>query len=174
VEVRRRIALLALAALVACPAALAQRTAATQAGVAALDSGVLTRLNAIRSSHGLVPLRPSPELAAAARAHSVEMLGDGYFAHESFDGAPFWKRLGSYTHASHGGWSVGENLLWSSPTVDAGRALELWMASPEHRRNILTARWREIGVAAVHADAAPGVYGGRPVTVITTDFGVRD
>jgi uncharacterized protein YkwD len=49
----------------------------------------------------------------------------------------------------------------------------MWMASPEHRRNILDPTWREIGIAAVHAASAPGTYGGQPVTVITTDFGVR-
>ena len=47
------------------------------------------------------------------------------------------------------------------------------MASPEHRANILTARWREIGVSAVHVAAAPGVYHGLDVTIVTTDFGVR-
>jgi hypothetical protein len=25
----------------------------------------------------------------------------------------------------------------------------------------------------VHSDAAPGTYSGRPVTIVTTDFGVR-
>jgi hypothetical protein len=34
-------------------------------------------------------------------------------------------------------------------------------------------RWREIGVAAVHEPDAPGVYEGREVTIVTTDFGVR-
>jgi uncharacterized protein YkwD len=43
------------------------------------------------------------------------------------------------------------------------------MASPEHRANILDASWRTIGVAAVRAPA-PGVYGNRDVTIITTDF----
>jgi uncharacterized protein YkwD len=47
------------------------------------------------------------------------------------------------------------------------------MASPEHRANILTASWRDIGCASVHADAAPGVYDDLPVTVVTCDFGVR-
>ena len=70
-------------------------------------------------------------------------------------------------------WSVGENLLWSSPNVDPAGALKLWMNSPEHRANILTARWREIGVSALHVADAPGVYHGLEVTIITTDFGVR-
>ena len=47
------------------------------------------------------------------------------------------------------------------------------MASPEHRANILNPKWREIGVAAVHMNNAPGIYHGLPVTIITTDFGAR-
>ena len=139
----------------------------------ALDASVLVQLNQIRAAHGLRPLKLDPALTAAAEGHSAQMLADGYFAHESVDGSPFWKRLMAYANAAHGSWSVGENLLWSSPDVGAEHALQLWMASPEHRHNILTARWREIGIAAIHTDAAPGTYGGRSVTVITTDFGAR-
>ena len=47
------------------------------------------------------------------------------------------------------------------------------MASTEHRKNILTAKWREIGVAAVHVLGAPGAYKGLDVTIVATDFGVR-
>jgi hypothetical protein len=38
---------------------------------------------------------------------------------------------------------------------------------------MLTTRWREIGLSAVHVASAPGAYGGREVTIVTTDFGVR-
>jgi hypothetical protein len=38
---------------------------------------------------------------------------------------------------------------------------------------LLDPNWREIGVSAVHASSAPGVYNGLPVTIVTTDFGVR-
>ena len=68
---------------------------------------------------------------------------------------------------------MGENLLWASPNVSAGHAMKLWIASPEHLRNLLTRQWRQIGVSAVHATAAPGVFHGLDVTIITTDFGVR-
>ena len=169
----RTIAVAVLVTLVAVPAAFAGHAAARQTNLQALDSGVLVQLNAIRTAHHLVPLRPNAALTTAAEGHSAEMLADGYFAHESADGAPFWKRLTAYSDSSHGSWSVGENLLWSSPDVAAAKALQLWMASPEHRHNILTAGWREIGIAAIHADSTPGTYGGRSVTVITTDFGAR-
>ena len=47
------------------------------------------------------------------------------------------------------------------------------MKSPGHRKNILTARWREIGLSAVTVSAAPGVFGGRDVVIVTSDFGFR-
>jgi uncharacterized protein YkwD len=51
--------------------------------------------------------------------------------------------------------------------------MQLWIGSPEHRRNLMTSRWRDLGVSAVTVPAAGGVFGGRQVTIITTDFGVR-
>ena len=49
----------------------------------------------------------------------------------------------------------------------------MWMGSPGHRKNMLAARWREIGLSAVSVPAAPGVFGGRKVVLVTADFGVR-
>jgi uncharacterized protein YkwD len=139
-----------------------------------LDRGVLDQLNAIRRLHGLVPLKLDASLNASAAQHSAEMGADGYFEHDSADGTIFWKRIQRYFGAtSYTYWSVGENLLWSAPSVDPLQAARLWMASPEHRKNILDPRWRLIGISSVHLDTAPGTYKGLPVTIITTDFGVR-
>jgi uncharacterized protein YkwD len=161
--------LCAFAAPVAVPASSAPKVALTS-----LESGVLQQLNAIRAQHGLHALRLSATLTDAATQHSKEMGADGYFEHASHDGTAFWKRIGRwYGSNGFGYWSVGENLLWSSPQVDPAGALQLWMNSPEHRANILTPRWREIGISAVHLQAAPGAYRGLEVTIVTTDFGVR-
>ena len=158
---------------VAAPAALSS-SSARGTSLAALESGVLQQLNSIRVDHGLTPLRASARLTAAAAQHSREMASDGYFDHNSVDGTSFSNRIARwYSSSGYGYWSVGENLLWSSPTVDPARALAMWMHSPMHRANILNAGWREVGVSAVHLSAAGGPYGNRPVTIITTDFGVR-
>ena len=99
---------------------------------------------------------------------------DGYFDHSSHDGTAFWKRIGHwYSQQGFHTWSVGENLLWSSPDVEPAAALRLWMHSPEHRANILNARWREVGVSAIHLPVAFGTFNGLAVTIITTDFGFR-
>lgn len=167
------VALVAILGAFAAPIA-SSGNAKTKVTLSSLESGVLQQLNKIRAQHGLVPLTISARLTAAADQHSQEMGADGYFQHNSYDGTAFWKRIGRwYGSSGYGFWSVGENLLWSSPDVDPAHALELWMNSPEHRANILTARWREIGVSAVHVQAAPGTYRGLDVTIITTDFGVR-
>ena len=168
-----------LAALVAVAAASAVSAAPPPprrpaVALDALEQGVLDDINAFRVSHHLVPLRLSAGLSDAVRQHTQEMATDGYFAHESADGSAFWKRIERYyPSTSWGYWSVGENLLWSSPDVDAAGALKLWIASPEHLANLLASRWREIGIAAVHVAAAPGAYRGLDVTIVGTDFGVR-
>ena len=142
--------------------------------LSSLEQGVLADINALRTQHGLAPLRLSASLSAAARQHSSEMAARGYFSHNSANGSAFDRRIARYYPMGRNHfWSVGENLLWSSPDVDAGGALDMWWNSPEHRKNMLTARWREIGLSAVHVPAAPGTYGGREVTIVTTDFGVR-
>jgi uncharacterized protein YkwD len=64
-------------------------------------------------------------------------------------------------------------MVWASPGLSADQALEMWLNSPPHRKNLLTPAWREIGLGAVRALAAPGVYQGRDVTILTADFGVR-
>jgi uncharacterized protein YkwD len=167
------VALVALVGAFAAPAG-SPGTASGQVSLSSLESGVLQQLNLIRTQHGLVPLKINARLTAAADQHSAEMGADGYFEHASHDGTAFWKRINHwYGSTGYGYWSVGENLLWSSPDIDPQHALELWMNSPEHRANILAARWREIGVSAVHVAAAPGDYHGLDVTIITTDFGVR-
>jgi uncharacterized protein YkwD len=155
-------------------AASALATSRSERNLTTLNRQVRAAVNRFRKVHGLVPLRNSRELDRSARQHSSEMGTDGYFAHSSADGTSFWQRIQHYyTSRNRGYWSVGENLLWAAPGVSAGHAMKLWIASPEHLRNLMSAQWRQIGVSAVHVVRAPGVFHGLPVTIITTDFGVR-
>lgn len=174
---RLLLSLFALAAVVGPPAAsaVAAHPLRASAGTrSALATQVVAELNATRTARGLVPLRVSPALAAAAAVHSREMAEKGYFAHRSPDGSDFSKRVTRYYLPSGARtWSVGENLLWSSPTIDASGAIRMWLGSPGHRRNMLDPQWREVGISALHVDAAPGFYRGLEVTIVTADFGVR-
>jgi uncharacterized protein YkwD len=139
-----------------------------------LDLGVLEQLNQVRRAHHLLPFVLNPSLGAAAREHSQDMLDNGFFAHDSSDGEPFWKRIQSfYPQSPDGYWSVGENLYWTSGPATASGSVEAWMASRDHRANILDPAWSQIGIATASSPDAPGAFANLGVTVITTDFGVR-
>jgi uncharacterized protein YkwD len=168
------VALAAVSAFLAGSPRAAARHHAVASKMPSLAAAVLADVNAFRVRHHLVRLTVSSQLTGSATKHSVEMATDGYFSHSSPDGSAFWKRIQAYYPSrSFGYWSVGENLLWSSPTVGATNAMQLWEKSPEHLANLLAPRWRQIGVSAVHVTAASGVFHGLDVTIITTDFGVR-
>lgn len=155
-------------------AASALATGKSERSLGSLNHQVLAALNRFRVAHGRLPLRSSPALDRSARQHSLEMGRDGYFAHPSANGTAFWRRIQRYYPAKGDSyWSVGENLVWQAPGLSATKAMSLWIASPEHLRNLLAARWRQIGISAVVVPHAPGVYGGMHAVIITTDFGVR-
>ena len=140
----------------------------------ALESSIVAQINAVRAKHGKAPLRLSSALSAAARSHSQAMVSKGFFSHDSANGSSFSTRVRKwYGPKGYRSWAAGENLLWRSPDVDAAAAVQMWMESPAHRANLLRAGWREVGLGAIHAYAAPGTYGGLEVTVVTADFGTR-
>jgi uncharacterized protein YkwD len=139
-----------------------------------VEAGVLVEVNAVRRARGLPPLRVSPSLNAAAAAHSRDMAAKGYFEHESSDGSSFEKRLERfYGSGGRNVWSVGENILWAAPAIDPRKIVAEWMSSREHRDNLLSKTFREIGVSVVSRKAAPGVFAGENVMVVTSDFGLR-
>ena len=169
----RSLAALALLSLAAGGATAAADPARTLSAADQLESQVLAELNAIRRAHGLVPCasrarsrRPptrtrarwAPTASSATRPATARRSGSGSSAS---------------TARAAAGLVSGENLLWSTTGLDAAEALKLWMDSPGHRKNILRPLWREIGLSAVSVQAAPGVFGGRDVVIVTTDFGVR-
>ncbi len=98
----------------------------------------------------------------------------GFFSHSSADGSSSGTRITSfYPVAGARAWAVGEVLLWGDQGLSASQALATWLASAPHRTQILNGRWREMGIATVEVDNAPGVFGGRDVTLVVADFGTR-
>jgi uncharacterized protein YkwD len=164
-------AVLVATAFVADPAVASTRT---ETSLQTLNRQVLASVNRFRAAHGLRALHESGALDRSARRHSFEMGRLGYFGHSSADGLQFWQRIRHF-YPAHGYsyWAVGENLVWASPSLSAGGAMKMWISSPPHRANMLSRRWRQMGIAAVSVARAPGVYGRRRVVIVTTDFGVR-
>jgi uncharacterized protein YkwD len=139
-----------------------------------LETLVFQRINEVRAAHGLGRLTPSSGLTRAALTHSRSMVVNGFFAHESRNGAPFWKRLKTFYGPRTNGWTVGENLaMFGGARPDAVSIVESWMASPLHRANLLSQHFSNAGVAILYDEAAGGVYGGEPTWVVTLDVGAR-
>ena len=162
-------------ALLTCLAALLLPARAAHGGVAAEPAaraaanavpGLLARINQVRRSHGLRALSLAGGLNQAASSHARSMATEGYFSHESRDGTSPSTRIRRFYPSS----LVGEALLWRSPGVSAGTAVQIWLASPPHRALLLSRSFSRIGLGAVHVESAPGAFGGAAVTLVVADF----
>jgi uncharacterized protein YkwD len=131
----------------------------------------LCTINAQRDRYGLRPLKLNKRLSRAARGHARDMVRRDYFAHDSLGGGTFVDRIrrSGYLRGASS-WSVGENLAWGSHERSAPRTItEMWMNSPGHRANILSASFREIGIGL----AIGGPNAGGQAATYATEFGAR-
>jgi uncharacterized protein YkwD len=145
---------------------LALPAAAVAAGSVSYQSGseqrVLVLLNQIRASHGLPLLSADAALRSAARAHSADMLQQGYFGHDS-RGESWVARIARYLHSP----LVGEDLALGRGASGAAAGLVgQWMRSPAHRAVILSAGLHRVGLGV-----AMGTFKGTPGAILATaDF----
>lgn len=159
-----------------------------------LDIELLGRINAARANpvaeatrlgidlnQGLAPgsispeakaaLVISPQLQAAADAHSLDMLGHDLFSHSGSDGSSPAERMTEAGFAFTPAWRTGENIaaIWGAETtLGSGAAAQLednLFRSPEHRLNLLNPEFHELGVAL-----EGGEYLGSPAVMLTQDF----
>jgi uncharacterized protein YkwD len=133
---------------------------------------LLCLLNKTRRTHGLRPLRANGRLLKAAESHSQSMVGGGYFSHDDPRGQSSIDRIRRVGYLSGArAFACGENIGYGQGTTASPRSMmRLWMNSAPHRANILTARFREVGIGGV-----PGIPGGARADggTYTTVFGVR-
>jgi uncharacterized protein YkwD len=123
------------------------------------EISLLRAVNATRTAHGLRPLSLDAPLTRAARAHSVEMLRGGYFAHGNLHG-----RMVAF-HVR--GPFVGENLAWGNGSFAApATVISEWLRSPEHRANLLRPGFTRIGIGTTRGS----FLGTGGATVMTADF----
>jgi uncharacterized protein YkwD len=156
------------------PTSPAGARATTTSVATALQRLVTAQINLVRHEHGLSRLTVSPQLSQAGREHAQRLALAGYFSHDWSDGTSFgtWIRR-FYPVGSAHRWSAGENLAWSTPEITAQQAVEMWLASPEHRRILLSKTWRQVGLGVIRAEGAGGVYNGQSVVILAAEFGIR-
>lgn len=136
--------------------------AAANASLSRSEASLLTAMNEVRSAHGLRPLKADARLEVAARSHSRAMLRTGSFSHGAFG-----VRIRSVGVRAP---RVGENLAWGAGALAAARRIvQMWLASPSHRANLLRPGYRIVGVGAIQ-----GCFNGhRRTLMVTTDFAGR-
>jgi uncharacterized protein YkwD len=100
-------------------------------------------VNRERQQAGLTPLLWSAQLAEAAQNHAFDMYFHGFYGHTSPEGrTPSDRaRMAGYPHGA------GENIAQGAYSV--GSVHQAWMKSPDHKANILNARYRVIGCGRV-------------------------
>jgi uncharacterized protein YkwD len=116
------------------------------------ELAIIRVINTVRATHGVPPLRFGRALSRAARSHSRDMARRGYFDH-----GPFVQRLRRFgVRAPY----VGENLASGTRPLSAAGIVQMWIASPPHRQNLLDRGFRRIGI---------GIAGG-DTRLVTADF----
>ena len=149
----------------------AKRTVTVMTGY---EKQLAAAMNAARKQRGLRSLKLVPGLMRSADKHSLQMACNGYFAHSSPNGSSFITRVKSFYGGGRPSYfSVGENLLWAQPQVKPRQVVARWLASPEHRRVLLSSYWRVFGVGVVSSTHGAGVFRGRTVMLVTADFAVK-
>ena len=146
-----------LVAFLAALGLLLPATAAQARGLSSSESSLLSSMNGVRKSHGLVPLRLDYRLVRAARGHSADMMQRQYFAHGSVAGRA------AATGAR--GPLFGEDLAWAT-SLTAQWVVDRWLASPRHRTVLLRPGFRRVGIGIVFGTFIG--HGG--AGVVTADF----
>jgi hypothetical protein len=103
---------------------------------------LLILTNQQRENNSLSALTDNPELDQAAANKALDMFNKDYWAHDAPDGTTPWvfiKGAGyNYVYA-------GENL--ARGFNNASDVINAWMNSPEHRQNVLSANYQDVGFA---------------------------
>lgn len=119
--------------------------------------------NLERDKLGLAPLEINDSLVKAAALKAGDMIAKNYWAHTSPDGnSPWdWFRQSDYTYVY-----AGENL--ARDFTDSASVVDAWLKSPTHRDNLLSSRYRDIGIAVVTAE-----FQGQETTLVVQLFGTQ-
>jgi hypothetical protein len=99
------------------------------------------QVNQLRLQHNLPPLKLNAQLCEAAQAHAEAMAQTGVIAHADQHGRRADYRASAAGYFYH---RLGENLAAGQLTWE--RALHAWLNSPDHRANLLTPDYRELGI----------------------------
>ena len=119
-----------------------------------LEEKAFDLVNDEREAAGLSRLDMDIALRTVARQHSRDMVDRNFFDHENPDGESPFDRL---DNAGIGFRMAAENIAWNNFPNPAETAVDGWMESEGHRRNILTASFSHTGMG-VASNGEGGYY----------------
>jgi uncharacterized protein YkwD len=148
--------------------------APTATNSTAIGAATLCLVDRIRAAWHLGPVRANAALRAVATSQVRNMVRWDYFADIRPSGQTPLSLVAHTRYRAHASSvSVAQNIAWGTgPYATPARIVAAWMASPPHRRVILTRRFRDAGVAAIPAVPsrfAQGIYG----ATYAIEFGAR-
>jgi uncharacterized protein YkwD len=116
----------------------------------ALERRTVAAINDVRRERGLAPLKSLPALAEVARAHSEDMARLDYFAHRSPAGTEPHDRVQRHGIPYR---RLAENIQLNNDAYDPVRvAVDSWMSSTGHRRNIVDPGFTRTGVGVARTE----------------------
>ena len=121
-----------------------------------LERRAMEEVNAIRVEHELRPLKHHERLAMLARYYSGQLATYRHFSHTGIDGTKPDERATSYGIEFR---AFAENLAASEGHDDPlPIAIEDWMKSPAHRKNILSRKYSHAAVGVAVSDDGRTVF----------------
>ena len=121
---------------------------APSASTIGFEKAAFEIINRRRITQGLPLLTWCDKVAAVARTHSQSMAEFHFFSHKGLDSKMVSDRADA---AGVGRWrAIGENIAFNRGYKDPiEKAVESWLDSPSHRRNMFDANWRDsaVGIA---------------------------
>jgi uncharacterized protein YkwD len=125
----------------------------------AIGAATLCLVDRIRAADHLAPVRANRDLRSMAARKVRNMLRWNYFADIGPSGQGLLSLIGAARYRAHASRvSVGENIAWGTGIQATPASIVAgWMASPPHRKIILTRSYRDGGVAVI--PAVPWRYG---------------
>lgn len=139
-----------------------------------VEAATLCLINRLRHSDHLHSLRFNDNLHAVAVGQASEMVIGDYFGDDNRAGETPLQRIVATSYPAHAARvSTAQNIGWGTgPNATPAAMMRAWLRSPPHRRIILTAGYRDIGIGV--APAVPtSVTGAALGATYTVEFGVR-
>jgi uncharacterized protein YkwD len=141
---------------------------------AAVGAATLCLIDRIRAAWHLTPVRSNGRLGSVAASQVRNMVRWNYFADLRPNGQTPLSLAGAIGYRTRSRRvSVAQNIAWGTGrSATPASIVAAWMASPPHRRVILTGSFRDAGVAAVPAvpwRLGQGSYG----ATYAIEFGLR-